>query len=84
MNNSIDDVLEAKRTLSKQHSNNTITSARKDVCVKIGILGKHLILSVPKILRTHRPDTTGHICPDVILDSKKRPEPCTIRTSALK
>ena len=66
---SVADILEQKRKLSKQHSDNKIESARKGAPVEIGLLGKRFIMSVPHTSRIYRPDTTGEECPDVVRDN---------------
>ena len=63
--NLVKEILEEKRNLSRQHSDNKITSAKKGSHAKIGLLGKHMLHLVLRESRIYRPNTEGHLSPDV-------------------
>ena len=68
---SIHAILDARRRISQQRSDNKITSVQRDAFVKIGEFGSGVILSVGENNITHRPNTRQVPCPFVKHESKK-------------
>lgn len=68
---SISKILDARRRISQQRSDNKITSVRRDAFVKIGEFCSGVILSVGEHNIPHRPDTHKVPCPFVKWESKK-------------